>query len=222
MKVASLAAVLAILVLVPAAHSGSAAPFVVGLADLLPEQNAAAVAPAVELGATAFRYTLQWAPGERALTPSDASSLHSGVGAAPSMRIVLSVYGTTSTAPVDAAARSDYCAFVADALRLEPRIRDVVIWNEPNKAQFWSPQANAPAAYEALLATCHDTLHAAAPGVNVLALALSHDGNDDARGTSPGAFIRAVMFQSIARTSSPACGARSTTRARTRSRRRSR
>lgn len=172
--------------------------FFVGFDDILPEQNAAAVAPATELGASALRYTLQWAPGESGLAASDVAAIHAGVSAGYSMRIVLSVYGRTSAAPADATGRSQYCSFVADALRLEPRIRDVVIWNEPNKAQFWSPQraldgsAAAPAAYEALLESCYDSLHAAYPGVNILGLALSSGGSDDVSGTSPGAFIRDV------------------------------
>ena len=67
-----------------------------------------------------------------------------------------------------------------------------MIWNEPNKIQFWSPQTGSPAAYEALLARCYDMLHADFPGVNVIGFALSSTGNDDALSHSPGAFIRAV------------------------------
>src|SRR5262249_27791433 len=86
--------------------------------------------------------------------------------------------------------------YVADALSRYPSIRDVVIWNEPNKRLFWNAagtgQADAPAQYEALLATCYDSLHASFPGVNVIGLALSSTGNDNATSTSPGAFIRGV------------------------------
>ena len=59
-------------------------------------------------------------------------------------------------------------------LRVYPSIRDVAIWTEPNSKEFWQPQKGAPAAYEALLATCWDTLHAAAPGVNVIATSSPH------------------------------------------------
>ena len=144
------------------------------------------------LGATALRFTLQWTPGATALTSSDAAALHSGVTNAPGARIALSVYGTSSAAPTDATARTQYCSYVSDALARESRIRDVIVWNEPNKAQFWSPQTGAPAAYAALLATCYDSLHAAYPSVNIVGLALSHDGNDTTSSTSPGAFIRNV------------------------------
>jgi fibronectin type 3 domain-containing protein len=65
-----------------------------------------------------------------------------------------------------------------------------VIWNEPNKRLFWNPQTDAPALYQALLARCYDLLHASFPGLNVIGLALSSTGNDDAGSTSPGGFIR--------------------------------
>jgi Ca2+-binding RTX toxin-like protein len=77
-------------------------------------------------------------------------------------------------------------------------VRDVVIWNEPNKSLFWSPQlagdgaSASPVAYEALLARCYDVLHGAFADVNVIGLALSPTGNDDTGSHSPGAFIRAV------------------------------
>jgi chitodextrinase len=177
---------------VSAASSSDGAGFFVGFAEDLPKQTgSAAVTPARELGATAFRFTLQWTPGTTALSASDAASLGKAVAAASGMRIVLTVYGTAgSSAPLDATARTTYCGYVRDALTRFPAIRDVVIWNEPNKRLFWNPQTDAPAQYETLLARCYDVLHAAFPGVNVVGLALSSTGNDDAGSTSPGAFIR--------------------------------
>jgi hypothetical protein len=59
-----------------------------------------------------------------------------------------------------------------------------VIWNEPNSSRFWRPQFTpdgtslAPAAYELLLAQCWDALHAARPGVNVIAASAAR-GNDN-------------------------------------------
>jgi chitodextrinase len=87
---------------------------------------------------------------------------------------------------------------VRTVLTRYPAIRDVVIWNEPNKSFFWSPQvdtAGAPVAaarYTALLARCYDVLHAAFPDVNVIGLALSSTGNDNSGSASPGQFIRDV------------------------------
>jgi chitodextrinase len=175
---------------VSAASPSDGSGFFVGFSDDLPKQaGAAAVAPAQQLGATAFRFTLQWVPGETALTESDAAGLGKAVPAASGMRVVLSVYGNAGTAaPVDAAARDAYCAYVRDAVTRYPAIRDVAIWNEPNKRLFWNPQDSAPAQYEALLARCYDVLHPL--GVDVIGLALSSTGNDDAGSTSPGGFIR--------------------------------
>jgi RTX calcium-binding nonapeptide repeat (4 copies)/Domain of unknown function DUF11 len=193
-KLLGLVLVLGALASIPAASSASNDPFVVGFSDIAPEgtSGAAVGSTAAALGATAFRFTLQWTPGATALTSSDAAALHSGVANAPSAQIVLSVYGTSSSAPTDPTTRTQYCAYVSDALAREPRIGDVIVWNEPNKAQFWSPQTGAPTAYTALLAACYDTLHAAYPPVNIVGLALSHDGNDTTSSTSPGAFIRNV------------------------------
>jgi len=187
-------AALAAVVAVPSALPSDGAGFFVGFSDDLPTQlGAAAVTPARQLGASAFRITLRWSPGQTALTAADATRLQTATSAAAGMRIVLAAYGTAGTAaPLDAAARDQYCGTLADAVTRFPAIRDVAIWNEPNKRLFWNPQAGAPAAYEALLARCYDVLHAVAPGVNVIGLALSSTGNDDAGSTSPGAFIRAV------------------------------
>src|SRR5437868_3966046 len=182
----------------PTAGSASNGGFVVGFDDDLPKQaGAAAVAAASDAGAGALRFTLQWSSGETALTAADKAGLSAAVSAAAGFRVVLSVYGAAgSEAPVDAAGRSNYCAYVANALTLNPPIRDVVIWNEPNKRLFWnaagSGQANAPAQYEALLASCYDSLHSAFASVNVIGLAVSSTGNDDASSTSPGAFIRDI------------------------------
>jgi hypothetical protein len=177
---------------VPAAAPSDGSGFFVGFSEDLPKQSgSAAVTPARQLGAGAFRFTLQWAPGTTAVSSADAAALGKAVAAASGMRVVLSVYGNAGTAaPVDATARTTYCGYVEDALARFPAIRDVVIWNEPNKRLFWNPQTDAPAQYGALIARCYDVLHAAFPGVNVIGLALSSTGNDDAASISPGAFIR--------------------------------
>src|SRR5215204_3064453 len=190
--VGRLAAVLAAL-LVAGGDSGHAAPgepFFVGFSEDLPKEiGASAIAPAAELGGTSFRLTTQWQAGRTAIPAAEATKLSRAVGAAGGQRLVLAVYGESGTdAPQDAGARDAYCAYVGTVLATYPTIRDVVIWNEPNKRLFWNPQAGAPAAYEALLARCNAVLPSS---VNVIGLALSSTGNDDAVSTSPGAFIRA-------------------------------
>jgi hypothetical protein len=188
-------AALAVLIAAVASAGGAASapgePLLVGFAEDLPKEiGAAAFAEADALGAPAFRLTTQWAPGRTAIPTDEATRLSRAVAAAGGRRLVLAVYGTSgAAAPTTAAARLTYCGYVGTLLATYAVIRDVVIWNEPNKSLFWSPQADAPAQYEALLATCYDSLPAS---VNVIGLALSSTGNDDAGSTSPGAFIRGV------------------------------
>lgn len=199
-RLVAVAAAFASLAVVPSAVSGGNSGFFIGFSDDLPKQvGADAVTPATQLGASAFRFTLQWSPGVTQLSASDASALDNAVSAAAGSRIVLAVYGASGdAAPTDATGRDQYCTYVKSALTRYPSVRDVVIWNEPNKSLFWKPQLNAdgsaaaPAAYEALLAQCYDALHAAFPTVNVIGLAVSSTGNDDAGSQSPGNFIRKV------------------------------
>ena len=185
---------------VQSAPTQSTSPFTVGFADDLPKEiGMQATNPARALGATALRLTTQWALGQTQLATAEASRLDRAVAASTGLRVFLSVYGTSgSAAPRDPASRDSYCGFVRDVLLRYGAIRDVVIWNEPNKRLFWNPQAAAdgssvaPAEYAALLARCYDVLHGAVPTVRVLGLALSSTGNDDAGSHSPGAFIRKV------------------------------
>jgi hypothetical protein len=199
-----LAAVAASAVLLLAAATAQPAldgeGFFVGFSDDMPRAvGEEAVNPAGDLGAGAFRFTLQWQPGQTRVANSDIADLEQAVADTTGMKVVLAVYNNSGpNAPKTDVARGQYCEYVRDALTRLPSIRDVVIWNEPNKLLFWSPQlavgewAAAPVAYEALLARCHDVLHDAFADVNVIGLALSPTGNDDAASHSPGAFIRAV------------------------------
>jgi uncharacterized protein YkwD len=120
------------------------------------------------------------------------------------LRVVLQVAGRSGAqAPLTAAARDQYCEYVRSAIDRHSQIKDVVIWNEPNKTHFWRPQFNsdgssaAPAAYELLLARCYDVLHQFRSDVNVIGLSTAPRGNDDPKAKSnvslsPGAFIRKV------------------------------
>ena len=191
--VGGLAAVLAALFVAGggSARAAPGEPFFVGFSEDLPKEiGSAAVTPAAELGGSAFRLTTLWTPGRTVIPAAEATKLNRAVGAVAGQRIVLAVYGESGAdAPQDAAARDAYCTYVGTVLAAYPAIQDVVIWNEPNKRLFWNPQAGAPAAYESLLARCYAALPAS---VNVIGLALSSTGNDDAASTSPGAFIRGV------------------------------
>ena len=148
------AVVAALLIALPASSAGSGGSFFVGFTDdLVKSSGPAVVGPAAALGAKALRVTLMWQPGQTTPDAGAIASLDTAVSAAGGMKLVLAVYADMgSKAPLDSTARSAYCAYVKSALSRYASIRDVVIWNEPNKRLFWNPQTNAPALYEALLA----------------------------------------------------------------------
>jgi hypothetical protein len=160
-------------------------PLIVGVTeDGLKYEPAAAARDAKKLGIDAVRITLLWRPGLTAPDPEMRKQLDNATGALR-IRVVLSVFGEKAAyAPQTEAARAAYCGFVTAVLKDYPAIRDVVVWNEPNKELFWQPQFDAsgasaaPAAYEALLARCYDELHAARADVNVLAPSTAPRGND--------------------------------------------
>ena len=169
------------------AHAGSG--FFFGFSDDGPKWGGA-VEPGRAVGASAFRITLNWVPGESDLTPQDVTDVANAVAATSGLRLVLAVYGSAASTPQDDASRTEFCSYAKNAVVRFPSINDVVIWNEPNLSAFWRPQFNpddssaAPAAYEALLARCWDVLHAYRPGVNVVGPATSPRGNDNPHAVS--------------------------------------
>ena len=184
------------------ANAGADPGLIVGFADDSPKWYGAEATDAGRAaGATAFRITLLWEPGRTELDAVDRAELARAVAATADMRLVVSVFADSADdAPTDARRRDDYCSFVSDLVSRYRSVRDVVIWNEPNKSFFWRPQFDergasvAPAAYTALAARCWDVLHAARADVNVIAPATSPRGGDDPDAAenvshSPGAFI---------------------------------
>jgi hypothetical protein len=121
------------------------------------------------LGLDAVRVTLDWKPGQTFPSGTDLQRVGS---AARGIRVVVAVTGETP--PVDTASRTQFCGYAANVLRRYPSIRDVAIWTEPNSSSFWKPQKGAAGAYEALLATCWDALHAVQPRANVIATSAPH------------------------------------------------
>lgn len=126
------------------------------------------------LGVGAVRVTLDWTPGETFPTGTGRTELQRVGGAAQRVRVVLAVTGPATSAPLDEASRASFCGFVANVIRRYPAIRDVAVWTEPNSSRFWQPRKGSAAAYEALLATCWDTLHAVAPTLNLIATSAPH------------------------------------------------
>ncbi len=160
-------------------------PLTVGVTeDGLKYEPAATAKDAKALGIDAVRITLTWRPG---LTEPDAAMRKQldNATSATGLRVVLSVFGEKAAyAPQSGQARDEYCGFLAAIVKDYEAIRDVVVWNEPNKELFWQPQfdasgkSTAPAAYEALLARCYDELHSVRADVNVLAPSTAPRGND--------------------------------------------
>ena len=127
-----------------------------------------------QLGIDAVRVTLDWSQGEAFPSGNDLTELQRVAAAGRQIRVVLAVTGSAAAPPVDEAGRSSFCGFVANVVRRYPWIHDVAVWTEPNSSTFWQPQQGAAAAYEALLATCWDDLHAAVPDANVIATSAPH------------------------------------------------
>lgn len=121
------------------------------------------------LGIGAVRVTLDYPPDR-----SERTELWRIATAGRSLRVVLAVTGSPTAPPLDQPARDAYCGYIAGILRRYPLLHDVAIWTEPNSSTFWQPQHGAAAAYEALLATCWDALHAVRPTANVIATSAPH------------------------------------------------
>jgi hypothetical protein len=136
-----------------------------------------------DLGFGYYRVTQGWEPGQTEPSASDAASIADAVRNAGSQKILLSVFGRASAAPTSVSSRAAYCSFVSSLLDRFPQITDVNIWNEANLSYFWKPQFNrngssaAPAAYEALMARCYDTIKSRHPSVRVMT-SISPRGND--------------------------------------------
>ncbi len=145
---------------------------------------------AAPLGLDAVRVTLRWRTGQVSPTRVQRTELDQATSV-KGLRVVLSVFGEKAVnAPRTAGARRQYCGFLRSVLADYSSIRDVVVWNEPNKTFFWQPQYDgrgssaSPSAYAALLATCWDVLHGARPNVNVLGPSTSPRGNDNPNAAS--------------------------------------
>jgi hypothetical protein len=123
------------------------------------------------------RWTLLWYPEE---PTKEFNFLDHALAKVPDdVRIVLSL------APRYALQHNParFCAWAGEVATRYPQVRHFIIGNEPNQPRFWQPQfvhfkPAAGAAYEALLATCYDTLKAVDPTLQVIGFGLSPRGND--------------------------------------------
>ncbi len=136
-----------------------------------------------DLGLDAVRVTIRWRRGRTRATTLVGTYLHRAASlVARGQRVVISVFGKPSEAPLDARSRKQYCDFLHYVLVRIP-FRDVVVWNEANSPQFWPASAGAPA-YEALLAACYRRLHPLRRDINVISTTAAH--------YDPAGFVRAL------------------------------
>lgn len=140
---------------------------------------------------TEERWTLSFDPNN----PTQIDELPFLLRAAPQaqkdgIHVVLALYARPASVH-DPAVFCGWAAMVAATVQ-QWGINDLIVWNEPNTALYWSPQnAGAPAAYEALLAQCYDAIHAANPQARVIGFGLSPRSNGPSQ-TAPIPFIEAV------------------------------
>jgi hypothetical protein len=117
------------------------------------------------------------------------------------MRLAAVVWhGLGEDTPRTPADRADFAAYAAAVVKSLPRLRLVIVGNEPNLSTFWRPQFGAGGrdlaarGYADLLARSYDAIKQADPGVRVLGGAVSPRGADRPQGArpthSPTAFIR--------------------------------
>jgi hypothetical protein len=137
-----------------------------------------------DLGLDAVRITIPWRRGQTRPTRLTALYIHRAAQLhARGQRVILAVFGRPSDAPTDAKSRQAYCDFLHHIFVRVP-FHDAIIWNEANSPHFW-PRKAGPRAYEALLATCWQRLHALRQHhVNVISTTAAH--------YDPAGFIRRV------------------------------
>jgi hypothetical protein len=144
-----------------------------------------------------------WRRGQRR-PPAKLVHVLRNVGAATKrahMKLAVVVWhGFGQDTPRGPAERADFAAYAAAVVEALPRLRFMIVGNEPNLSTFWRPQFGsggrdvAARAYADLLARSYDAIKAERPGVRVLGGALSPRGADRPHGSrpthSPTAFIR--------------------------------
>ncbi len=170
---------------VHAPRAGAGGDFFVGVDEDAVRWGRTELAASVlrSLGVKAVRVALPWHAGQTQLSAPDRQLIDRAVVGSWGLRLVVSVYGTAAETPRTEEARGQYCDYLGDLVAHNPSVADVVVWNDPNDATFWSPQLNpdgssaAPADYEALLARCWSTLHGIRPSVNVIAASSSQSAS---------------------------------------------
>ena len=118
-------------------------------------------------GFEALRVTAVWTPGQRKVPADELQALQSianaGFDNGVTIYATIMPFGSRTT-PLTDTARSQFAAWAADFVRRTPRIRNVIIGNEPNINRYWLPQFGpngedvAAQQYELLLARAYDAI----------------------------------------------------------------
>jgi hypothetical protein len=139
---------------------------------------------------TENRWTLAFNPATpTAITELPFLQRAAPIAQAAHIHVVLALYSTDSSSH-DPATFCTWAAQVATTVKVWG-IHDFIVGNEPNTRLYWTPQENAGAAYESLLAQCFDTIHAADSDANVIGMGLSPRASTSAS-TEPLVFLRDV------------------------------
>ena len=188
----TLACALAVL----AAPAVARAELVVGAADNRPESSPEQAErfydTMVEAGLKENRLSVTW-DAQQPTRIERQASLDQAVALATArgIQITLSVYPTRATAITGSRpAGAQFAAFLAQLAQAYPQVKDFIVGNEPNKANFWQPQFNpngtgaACSSYSTLLAASYDALKSVDQQIRVIGLAIGARGNDNVRATS--------------------------------------
>jgi hypothetical protein len=185
-------AIIAALLLAPAAHAGGPTMFVGVTAEGAKQANqtlaGAEVQRAKLAGFDTIRLIQFWQPGQTEPSSTDLALLRNAVLAAQlnQMRVSISVsHPGSRTTPLTAGQRREFVQFAAAVARSLPYIRHFTVGNEPNLNRFWLPQFGpngenvAAPAYLALLAETYDALKAVSSRITVIGGAVSPRGSDN-------------------------------------------
>ncbi len=156
------------------------------------------------------RWTLAWdSSNPTAINELPFLQRAAPVAQAAGIHVILSLYAGTPSPTATQHDPAQFCAWAASVAKTANQwgIHDFIVWNEPNTRLYWSPQKDAGGndvaapAYEALLAQCYDTIHAADPFANVIGMGLSPRASTS-ESTEPLVFLRDVgkAYRSSGRT----------------------
>jgi hypothetical protein len=140
------------------------------------------------------RVTSFWTPGLAAPSENEIRVLENVAAAADTNAVRLYVtimHPGSRTTPLTDEARSEFASYAAALVKAVPRIRHVIVGNEPNLNRFWLPQfgldgsSASPTAYLALLARTYDALKEVSAEIRVYGGTVSPRGTDNPTGTRP-------------------------------------